>query len=136
MTSETAPAAREPRHGRSGNRAIVPGLLHALRAHAERPIAAARVALAASSLFAIWLDPAEPQRHVAATYSLLFTYVLYSLAILPFAWRRQRSTRLRQRSTLRRRRRSITSSLPSTGMKRIEARTRAGLRSARAIRFA
>jgi len=88
MTSETASAAREPQHGRNGNRAIVPGLLHALRAHAERPIAAARVALAASSLFAIWLDPAEPPRHVAATYSLLFTYVLYSLAILPFAWRR------------------------------------------------
>jgi signal transduction histidine kinase len=68
--------------------AVVPGLFHASRVHAERPIAAARVLLAVSSLFAIWLDPAEPQRYVTATYALLATYVAYALAILPFAWRR------------------------------------------------
>jgi signal transduction histidine kinase len=68
--------------------AMVPSLLHALRVHAERPIAVARVALAAASLLAVWLDPAEPQRYVAATYSVLIVYVLYSLAVLPFAWRR------------------------------------------------
>jgi signal transduction histidine kinase len=67
--------------------AIVPGLFHASRVHAERPIAIARVLLSVSSLFAIWLDPAEPQRYVAATYSLLVAYVVYSLAVLPFARR-------------------------------------------------
>src|SRR5204862_7144986 len=67
---------------------VVPALFHASRVHAERPIAATRVLLAISSLFAVWLDPAEPQRHVDATYSLLVVYVVYSLAILPFAWRR------------------------------------------------
>src|SRR5437867_9321931 len=67
---------------------VVPALFHASRVHAERPIAATRVLLAISSLFAIWLDPAEPQRYVTATYSLLIVYVAYSVAVLPFAWRR------------------------------------------------
>jgi len=69
--------------------AVVPALFHASRVHAERPIAATRVLLGVSSLFAIWLDPAEPQRYVHATYILLVVYVVYSLAILPFAWRRR-----------------------------------------------
>src|SRR5438093_2520181 len=69
--------------------AVVPALFHASRVHAERPIAATRVLLGVSSLFAIWLDPAEPQRYVHATYILLGVYVVYSLAILPFAWRRR-----------------------------------------------
>src|SRR5437762_7774983 len=68
--------------------AVVPALFHASRVHAERPIAATRVLLAVSSLFAMWLDPAEPQRHVDAMYALLVAYGVYSLAILPFAWRR------------------------------------------------
>src|ERR687892_319368 len=70
------------------DQAVVPGLFHASRVHAERPIAAARVLLAVSSLFAIWLDPAEPERYVSATYTLLGAFVLYSLIVLPFAWRR------------------------------------------------
>jgi signal transduction histidine kinase len=69
--------------------AVVAGLFHASRVHAERPIAVGRIFLAVSSLFAIWLDPAEPQRYVAATYALLVMYVAYSLAVLPFAWRRR-----------------------------------------------
>src|SRR6266516_1257403 len=73
--------------------AVVPGLFHASRIHAERPIAAARVLLAVSSLFAIWLDPAEPQRYVTAAYALLGMYVAYSLAVLPFAWRRHTTRR-------------------------------------------
>src|SRR5437867_2249729 len=71
-----------------GRLAVVPALFHASRVHAERPIAAARVLLAVASLFAIWLDPAEPARYVTATYSLLIVYVAYSVAVLPFAWRR------------------------------------------------
>jgi signal transduction histidine kinase len=73
--------------GDPGGLAVVPALFHASRVHAERPIAATRVLLAISSLFAMWLDPAEPQRHVGAAYSLLGVYVMYSLAVLPFAWR-------------------------------------------------
>jgi signal transduction histidine kinase len=82
-------ASRVAPHGRtdSSRLAFVPSLLHASRVHAERPIAAARVLLAVSSLFAIWLDPAEPQRYVTATYSVLVVYVVYSICVLPLAWR-------------------------------------------------
>jgi hypothetical protein len=38
-------------------------MLHSFsKARVERPIAAVRVVLASASLFAIWLDPAEPAR--------------------------------------------------------------------------
>lgn len=41
------------------------------KAHVERVIAAVRLIIAAaSSLFAIWLDPAEPARNVAIPYML------------------------------------------------------------------
>ena len=43
------------------------------RMQAERTIAAGRVALAASSLFAVWIDPAEPARFAQATYGLLLS---------------------------------------------------------------
>ncbi len=71
--------------------AAAAGVFFAPRVHVERPIAAARVFLAGASLFAIWLDPAEPERYVAATYTMLVVYVVYSLTILPFAWRRYTS---------------------------------------------
>src|SRR5438034_8391626 len=83
MIRRVAPHSRAD----SSRLAFVPSLLHASRVHAERPIAAARVLLAVSALFAIWLDPAEPQRYVAATYSVLVVYVIYSLCVLPLAWR-------------------------------------------------
>ena len=50
------------------------------RIQAERTIAAGRVALAASSLFAIWLDPAEPARFTQVNYGLHFAFVSYRRA--------------------------------------------------------
>jgi hypothetical protein len=44
---------------------------------AERTIAAARVLLAATALFAIWLDSAEPARFVSESYALHSAYVAY-----------------------------------------------------------
>src|ERR1700730_10192413 len=60
----------------------------------ERTIAVSRVVLAATSLFAIWLDPAEPARYVAPTYSLHAIYVIYALAIAGIMWNRPSSGRL------------------------------------------
>ena len=51
------------------------------RTQTERTIAAVRVLLAISSLFAIWLDPAEPERYATTTYTLHLIYVSYSLVI-------------------------------------------------------
>jgi signal transduction histidine kinase len=82
------PVAQSHEQDDKSRLAVAPGLFHASRVHAERPIAATRVLLATASLFAIWLDPAEPERYVEATYTLLIVYVVYSLAVLPFAWRR------------------------------------------------
>lgn len=57
------------------------------RSQAERTIAVARVALAVSSLFAIWLDPAEPTRYAQVTYALHAIYVGYALTLLAAMWR-------------------------------------------------
>ncbi|HEV3486914.1 MAG TPA: histidine kinase, partial [Vicinamibacterales bacterium] len=43
--------------------------------------------LAVFTLFAIWLDPAEPQRFAALTYGMLVTYVVYAAAITAGTWR-------------------------------------------------
>src|SRR6266542_4343347 len=58
------------------------------RARAERTIAATRVAIAAFSLFAIWLDPAEPFRFTQLTYGLHIGYVVYSIALAGVMWQR------------------------------------------------
>ena len=58
------------------------------RARAERTIAATRVAVAAFSLYAIWLDPAEPARFTQLTYALHIGYILYSIALAAVMWRR------------------------------------------------
>lgn len=58
------------------------------RAEKERVIAAARVALAVASLFAVWLDPAEPARYAETVYSLHFVYVVYSLVLAVIMWSR------------------------------------------------
>jgi hypothetical protein len=52
-------------------------------------VAASRVILAGTSLFAIWLDAAEPARFATFTYTLHSGYLLYSLAVA--AWTRRRS---------------------------------------------
>src|ERR1700687_3109747 len=58
------------------------------RDQAERTIALARVGLAMSALFAVWLDPAEPARIVEITYALHLFYVAYSLIVAGFIWTR------------------------------------------------
>jgi signal transduction histidine kinase len=60
---------------------------HSSRLQTERTIAAARVILAASSLFAIWADPAEPARYVQVTYSLHAAYVAYAAVLAIVVWR-------------------------------------------------
>jgi signal transduction histidine kinase len=54
--------------------------------HRERLIAACRVALAALSLLAVWLDPTEPVRLVGFTYWLLAAYALLSVALVRWLW--------------------------------------------------
>src|SRR5436309_2663683 len=54
----------------------------------ERTIAAARIVLSASSLFALWLDPAEPARHVLPTYTLHALYLMYSVVLARVMWNR------------------------------------------------
>jgi signal transduction histidine kinase len=51
------------------------------RVQSERTIAIARVVLAATALFAVWLDPAEPARNAELTYTLYWVYVLYSVVL-------------------------------------------------------
>lgn len=58
------------------------------RAHAEQVVAATRVGLAGVTLFSIWLDPADPPHFAELTYSLHAGYVLYSLLLALFVWRR------------------------------------------------
>src|SRR5438552_1186714 len=64
------------------------------RSQTERTIAVARVALAGSGLFAIWLDPAEPARYVEATYTLHAIYVLYAIGLAAIVWSRPSTGRL------------------------------------------
>ncbi|HEX5718725.1 MAG TPA: hypothetical protein VF179_21370, partial [Thermoanaerobaculia bacterium] len=54
---------------------------------AERLIASGRVVLAAVSSLAVWFDPSEPARHPEVAYTLLVSYVGYSLAIAALVWR-------------------------------------------------
>lgn len=56
------------------------------QSRAERLIAAGRVVLAVSSLFAVWFDPAEPTKSASIAYSLLAFYVFYSLAVALIVW--------------------------------------------------
>lgn len=53
---------------------------------AEWLIANGRLVLAAASLIAIWLDPSEPSKYAAATYSLLWGYLIYSLLAGFLVW--------------------------------------------------
>lgn len=64
------------------------------RMQAERTIAAGRVALAAASLFAIWLDPAEPARFTQVNDGLHFAFVTYAVLLAVVTWRWEGGTRL------------------------------------------
>lgn len=61
--------------------------LYSPQSRAERLIAAGRVVLAASSLFAVWLDPSEPAKYASIAYSLLVAYVGYAALIALLVWR-------------------------------------------------
>ena len=54
---------------------------------AERLIASGRVVLAAVSALAVWFDPSEPARHPEVAYTLLVSYLGYSLVIAALVWR-------------------------------------------------
>jgi signal transduction histidine kinase len=64
-------------------------------ARQEQQLAVARLALAAISLLAIYLDPTEPVRYARLAYSLLLLYSSWSVAVFLVAWRVPRLTRLR-----------------------------------------
>lgn len=69
--------------------------VYAPRLRPERLIAAGRVLLAVSSLFAVWLDPGEPVRLPELAYGVLVGYVVYAWLIAAAVWRRETvSTRL------------------------------------------
>jgi signal transduction histidine kinase len=57
-------------------------------ARKERTIAVTRVVLAASGLFAIWLDPVGPARLITETYSLHIFYIVYALGLATVMWNR------------------------------------------------
>jgi signal transduction histidine kinase len=61
--------------------------LYSPQSRAERLIAGGRVVLAASSLFAVWLEPSEPAKFASVAYSLLASYLVYSAAIAALVWR-------------------------------------------------
>lgn len=58
------------------------------RVRAERLVAIGRVILAAFSLLAIWLDPAEPAKAAELAYTLLVAYVGYAVALAMWVVRR------------------------------------------------
>jgi signal transduction histidine kinase len=57
--------------------------LYAPQLRPERLIAAGRIVLAVSSLFAVWLDVDEPVRHAPLAYGVLAGYLLYAAVV---AW--------------------------------------------------
>lgn len=61
--------------------------LYAPRMRPERLIAAGRVVLAVSSLFAVWLDPDEPIRYPTVAYGVLLGYVVYAVTVTTLLWR-------------------------------------------------
>lgn len=58
---------------------------HSRQYRAEHLIAAGRLALAAVSLFAVWLDPAQPSRYGGFAYALLVLYLGYAAALFALA---------------------------------------------------
>jgi signal transduction histidine kinase len=64
------------------------------RARAERTIAAARILLAASSLFAVWMDPADPAHYAELTHTLHVIYLAYAVVLGGFTWLQPEARRL------------------------------------------
>ena len=65
----------------------------ALPSRTERTIVTARVVLAASSLFAVWLDPPGRNGYVIPAYTLHSVYVVYAIALALTSWNRAASGR-------------------------------------------
>src|SRR5437879_978666 len=59
----------------------------ALRPMDECRITVMRLLLATAALGIIYIDPSEPDRYVAATYTALTLYVAYSAMLCAYAWR-------------------------------------------------
>src|SRR6476659_3025835 len=64
-----------------------------LPSRTERTIVVARLVMAASSLFAVWLDPTEPGRYLVPTYTLHSIYLVYATALAAMSWDRVASDR-------------------------------------------
>ena len=62
-------------------------MLYFPASRAERFIAVGRTVLAATSLFAVWIDPTEPTNHRTVAYSLMWAYVVYSALLAGAVWR-------------------------------------------------
>src|SRR5947207_7443201 len=60
--------------------------------HAERAIAFTRIALAAASLLAVWLDPSDPAQFAHLTYVLQTVYFGYALIVAVYVWFRGEGT--------------------------------------------
>jgi len=78
MASDAPAAARA---SEDPHRLSVFGWRYVSRLQTERTIALARIVLAATSLFAVWLDPAEPARYAELTYTLHAFYLLYAILL-------------------------------------------------------
>jgi signal transduction histidine kinase len=63
-----------------------PGIYPGSRTDAEHTVAFARVALAAASLFAVWLDPADPPYYERLNYTLHVIYCSYAVALAVYTW--------------------------------------------------
>src|SRR5438445_9437623 len=59
----------------------------ALKPMDERRITLMRLLLATAALVSIYIDPSEPDRYVAVTYTVLTLYVAYSAMLCAYAWR-------------------------------------------------
>lgn len=67
--------------------AQVPAMLNrAFRHRSGRVICLSRLVLAASFLFAVWIDPAQPARYQAETYAMLTAYAVLAAAQLVLTW--------------------------------------------------
>src|SRR5436190_24055527 len=64
------------------------------RSRVEPLIASVRVFLAASSLFGVWLDPAQPAHYASLTYALHAGYLVYAVVLAAVMWRRDSAGRL------------------------------------------
>jgi len=60
-----------------------------VRARAERVISAVRVVIAASTLFAVWLDPTEPQRSAVLVYTMHVAFLVYAMCLTALCWTRE-----------------------------------------------